>query len=605
MAFFKAIGVFINECGLSHMMIESNIIASGSVNGLVEGKHFNHCKPLHPLMALGLQMLHFDHFLKMGNIEYNFLKEQVINDLLHYQVIDSHSSMPIELPNNVLSRILSAYQKFVEETRHGEHGKTAKFYLIYIQLVNYYIILSRSIRMGDFEMFKYVIPKITNLFFAVNQPNYARWCVKYLDNLNKVDETHPGLKNDFMNGCFGIKRTDKPFSRIPIDLTLEQTINAEAARRLSGIAHFTNSIAACQCWTKSHSIRAAIISHLLDVFRLKQLQDVSADLQPNRIKIYGKQIADFIEIFEKNINPFDENLDKDSLYNIATAKPVLENVANFLLNIEKNGEDLRKHFITECTEDQDRFDKPTKKNQVLNFAGAPKKKKLTLGNKVIELRMQRDLFSRLLGISMTNKVDIEKVLGFPLTPIPTSMCQADGSICKTDKAQLIEVFEKKVSKVNQQSLFFDISILYDKHCCSSCCTLLDSDILIILLGNLDHLNASLKFWIQWGVGNHERLISINDLYQDLGISLSKVLPCFHAITGCDYTPVFFRKGKLRPFKLLEKSVEYQLACQEIVTDDEDELERTFATLEKLICHMYGVPNSSNVNDVRFYLFSKT
>ncbi|GFS76305.1 uncharacterized protein TNCV_4668291 [Trichonephila clavipes] len=133
----------------------------------------------------------------------------------------------------------------------------------------------------------------------------------------------------------------------------------------------------------------------------------------------------------------------------------------------------------------------------------------------------------------------------------------------------------------------------------------DSDILIIFLGNLDHLNASLKLWIQWGVGNHERLISINDLYQDLCISLSKALPCFHAITGCDYTPGFFRKGKLRPFKLLEKSVEYQLACHEIITDDDDELERIFATLEKFICHMYGVPNSSNVNDVRFYLFSKT
>ncbi|GFT06874.1 uncharacterized protein TNCV_3112511 [Trichonephila clavipes] len=187
MAFFKAIGLFINECGLSHMMIESNIIASvcGSVNGLVEGKNFNRCKHLHPLMALGLKMLHFDHFL--DNIEYNFLKEQVIDDLFHYQeVIDSHSSMQIELPNNVLSRVLSAYQKFVEETRQGEHGKTAQFYLIYIQLVSYYITLSR--RMGDFEMFKYVIPKITNLFFAVNQPNYARWCVKYLDNLNKVDK---------------------------------------------------------------------------------------------------------------------------------------------------------------------------------------------------------------------------------------------------------------------------------------------------------------------------------------------------------------------------------------------------------------------------------
>ncbi|GFS81880.1 uncharacterized protein TNCV_1544981 [Trichonephila clavipes] len=162
-------------------MIESNIIASGSVNGIVEGKHFNRCKRLHPFMVLDLQMLHFDQFLKMDNIEYNFLKEQVIDDLLHYQkVIVSHSSMTIELPNNVLSRVLSAYQKFVDETK-------------------------------------------------------------------------------------------------------------QAAR---------------QRWTKSHSIRAAIICHVLDVCGLNQLQDVSVDLQPNRIKIYGKQIADFIEIFEKNIDAF-------------------------------------------------------------------------------------------------------------------------------------------------------------------------------------------------------------------------------------------------------------------------------------------------------------
>ncbi|GFV49043.1 uncharacterized protein TNCV_5065271 [Trichonephila clavipes] len=153
------------------------------MNSLVEGKHFNRCKRLHPLMALGFKMLHFGNFL--DSIEYNFLKEQVIDDPLHYQeVIDSSSSMPIELPNNVLSRILSAYQKFVEETRQ----------------------------------------------------------------------------------------------------------------------------------------------------------------------------------------------DEDCLYNIATAKPVPENVANFLLNIEKNGEDLRKQFFTECDEDQNRFDKPINKTKCLILLVLQKRK---------------------------------------------------------------------------------------------------------------------------------------------------------------------------------------------------------------------------------------
>ncbi|GFV56687.1 uncharacterized protein TNCV_4651831 [Trichonephila clavipes] len=315
-------------------------------------------------------------------------KNRVIDDLLHYQeVINSHSSIPIELPNNVLTRVLSAYQKFVEETRQAARQRWTKSHSIRAIIISHVLdvcglkqlqdvsadlqpnrIKIYGKQLSDFnemfenninpfdesldkdilyniatakpvpenvakvllnienngeDLFKYVIPKITNLFFAVNQPNYAR--------------------------C------------IPIDFTLETTINAEAARCLSGIAHFTNSLAARQRWTKSHSIRAIIISHVLDVCGLKQLQDVSADLQPNRIKIYGKQLSDFNEMFENNINPFDESLDKDILYNIATAKPVPENVAKFLLNIEKNGEDLRKLFITKYAEEWNRFDKPIKK----------------------------------------------------------------------------------------------------------------------------------------------------------------------------------------------------------------------------------------------------
>ncbi|KAL3279888.1 hypothetical protein HHI36_017394 [Cryptolaemus montrouzieri] len=55
--------------------------------------------------------------------------------------------------------------------------------------------------------------------------------------------------------------------------------------------------------------------------------------------------------------------------------------------------------------------------------------------------------------------------------------------------------------------------------------------------------------------------------------------------------------------MLEKSNEYQLAFENIITDDDKILETTFVILEKFICQMYVVQNSSNVNDVRFHLFS--
>lgn len=58
----------------------------------------------------------------------------------------------------------------------------------------------------------------------------------------KVEETHPDVKDAMNSGNFGIQRTEKCFSRQPIHLTLEQTINADAGRRLSGIINFINSI---------------------------------------------------------------------------------------------------------------------------------------------------------------------------------------------------------------------------------------------------------------------------------------------------------------------------------------------------------------------------
>lgn len=115
------------------------------------------------------------------------------------------------------------------------------------------------------------------MFFACNHQNYARWTVKYHYNLTKVGETHPGLE-DFKNSFFGIKRTGKSFSSQPIDLTLEQTINADAARKLTGIVHLTDSISARQRWARSHDIRSTIITHVLEEIGIGKSQDISTDL---------------------------------------------------------------------------------------------------------------------------------------------------------------------------------------------------------------------------------------------------------------------------------------------------------------------------------------
>ena len=74
----------------------------------------------------------------------------------------------------------------------------------------------------------------------------------------------------------------------------EQTINADAANKLTGIVHTTNSLSARQRWCKSHSIRSTIVSDVMDETGLRKHQEVTADLQKSRITMNSSQVKRLI-----------------------------------------------------------------------------------------------------------------------------------------------------------------------------------------------------------------------------------------------------------------------------------------------------------------------
>ena len=123
---------------------------------------------------------------------------------------------------------------------------------------------TRNIRMSDLEVFISCLPKLTNIFFGLNHPNYARWLIKYYDSILKLSETHPELYNEFKQGWFAIRRTEKLFSSTAIDLMLEQTIHAEVASQSLGVLSITNSISARQHWAELHYLCTSIVSTLLE-----------------------------------------------------------------------------------------------------------------------------------------------------------------------------------------------------------------------------------------------------------------------------------------------------------------------------------------------------
>ena len=62
----------------------------------------------------------------------------------------------------------------------------------------------------------------------------------YALELENIQNEKPQVIENLKNGAFSVNRTGKAFSIVAVDMALEQTINAEAKKRLKGIMAFTD-----------------------------------------------------------------------------------------------------------------------------------------------------------------------------------------------------------------------------------------------------------------------------------------------------------------------------------------------------------------------------
>ena len=131
----------------------------------------------------------------------------------------------------------------------------------------------------------------------------------------------------------------------------------------------------------------------------------------------------------------------------------------------------------------------------------------------------------------------------------------------------------------------------------------DTDILIILLYHIANEENVPNVWMDLGFSknNSRRYIDVTTLANNLGKAVCCALPALHAFTGCDYTASFLRKGKLRPFEILQTSTEFQNAFSKLGSNEELAQE-ILNTLESFVCTLYGKSKIESVNIARYALF---
>lgn len=268
---------------------------------------------------------------------------------------------------------------------------------------------------------------------------------KYQLDLMNLHESHPGLRQILEDGGFSVRRSDNDFARIPVDLTLEQTVNADAASRMTGYTSSTNNYSSRVRWSVTKSSRAALINEALAAVGMGNTRCSQTDLSPARIRKDNEDLQKIINQIESCANPF--SLDTSlPLINISTGKSLSDAASASLLKIPEDGKDRHETFVKECLESAERFEKPIRKHHLRTFATeCVANRKAGKNTKEAQLKCNSALLGRIAFTAATSNTDLEHVFSFPLTPVPLSMCHSDGTMVHTDKSKLFKLLEGTVS----------------------------------------------------------------------------------------------------------------------------------------------------------------
>ena len=223
------------------------------------------------------------------------------------------------------NELTKKYEEFAQETRNGTYDKRAQYRMGYVNMLHLYHEFSRNIRTGDLDFYIYCLQRMTALFFTFNH----HWLTLYHSKLLKLKNSYPDIYEEFNNGCFSLKRKSKPFSRIPIDLTLEQTTNADADCQRSGIMSLTNSISAWERLAQSHLIRTSILPKLFEKLGMTSKEDILEELKLHRVKQNCHHLEKIISSINDTMNPFASTTEEKHLFNIDNGKAALGEKTDF------------------------------------------------------------------------------------------------------------------------------------------------------------------------------------------------------------------------------------------------------------------------------------
>ena len=121
-----------------------------------------------------------------------------------------------------IMELFGVYIKFLR----GGNGNLPTFWLSYMDMTEILLGLIRASREGDWMLHLASVRAMVPWCVAYDRLNYARFLPCYCAHMSQLPTSHPDVHAEFIQGGFSVQlSSNNPFGRIPVDHTIEETVN--------------------------------------------------------------------------------------------------------------------------------------------------------------------------------------------------------------------------------------------------------------------------------------------------------------------------------------------------------------------------------------------
>ena len=448
MMFLGIIGKRFKDGGLRDVLVQSGVIAEGSVEKTLSGKMYNRAVRYCKIVYEALYRILIDLMEENANT----IEERIAIDEMNDIISDFNNDVCQVAFGEVFEHdILHRYHTLVNNFKEGlstDQDNLASFWLSFMEMVDILLNTIYATRTGDWCLLLECIRDISEYAFAYDNHNYARYLTPFLAEMLSLEETFPGIYKEFMNGNFVAQLSEaNPFGKIEPDKCIEMTVNRDT-KTAGGTTGFSRSNDAVNRWTLNGPYRAGMKRSLHEFLSMHKRSFGHSDLTPGRIKRDERDVESVMKTFNDIfINPFEDS----PLLCISNGMLASIDVCEDLTNAKDIGKTKMKQFAEDRMSEGGKSSlfEPIKKLKLKTFSSMIKKRDATANKKTIPMKATKDLFGQIALIMRKRDLDLKQVFCYPLGPIPWALAGVMGELKKTNKASILHELEKATTPLER------------------------------------------------------------------------------------------------------------------------------------------------------------